>query len=267
MIFYFSGTGNTRWAAEKMAEATAERLFFIPNELPTSCHYELEVGERIGFCFPVHGWQPPHIVREFLRKLTFSTPSSDIREHYCYVLITCGDSAGETIEMCNSDLAPKNICIDFAISLIMPESYVCLPFMYTDKPQREEEKIAQASKDLDTAINIVCSRKRTTFLVKKGPLPWTFSHVIGAYFNAKMITDKKFRVDPDICISCGKCAKVCPTGDIRLAGGMPEWKHNDSCTNCLACYHHCPRHAINYGRITRKRGQYYFGHRTTTSGE
>ncbi|MCI7256823.1 MAG: ferredoxin, partial [Prevotella sp.] len=29
---------------------------------------------------------------------------------------------------------------------------------------------------------------------------------------------------------------------------------------CLSCYHHCPHHAINYGNITKKRGQYFFGH-------
>ena len=40
----------------------------------------------------------------------------------------------------------------------------------------------------------------------------------------------------------------------------PEWQHNGRCTCCLSCYHHCPRHAINYGSITRRRGQYYFGH-------
>jgi flavodoxin len=70
MIFYFSGTGNTRWAAEQLAAAMGERLLFIPDELNTACEYTLTEDERIGFCFPVHGWQPPHIVREFIRKMT-----------------------------------------------------------------------------------------------------------------------------------------------------------------------------------------------------
>ena len=63
MIFYFSGTGNTRWAAEQLATLTGEQLFFIPEELHTPCEDTLADGERIGFCFPVHGWQPPRIVR------------------------------------------------------------------------------------------------------------------------------------------------------------------------------------------------------------
>lgn len=33
MIFYFSGTGNTRWAAIKLATATHERLIDIAEEM------------------------------------------------------------------------------------------------------------------------------------------------------------------------------------------------------------------------------------------
>ena len=74
-----------------------------------------------------------------------------------------------------------------------------------------------------------------------------------------MITDKKFTVDADKCVHCTTCAKVCPTNNIALNNHqLPEWKHNGSCTCCLACYHHCPVHAINYGKITRQRGQYFF---------
>ena len=79
MIFYFSGTGNTRWAAQQLADATGERLLFIPEELKGKCEYTLAPDERIGFCFPVHGWQPPAIVRRFIRKLTVSP----CQGHFC----------------------------------------------------------------------------------------------------------------------------------------------------------------------------------------
>ena len=41
-------------------------------------------------------------------------------------------------------------------------------------------------------------------------------------------------------------------GDDRgggLCGGM-------DCTSCLACYHVCPKHAVQYGRRTKRKGQY-----------
>ena len=253
MIFYFSGTGNTRWAAERLAAATNERLLFIPQELKGTCEYTLEDGERIGFCFPVHGWQPPHIVREFVDRLRIDNAGG----HYAYALCTCGDSTGLAMKMLADKLSAKDIVLDSCQSLTMPESYVCLPFMYTDTPEREREKKEEASRRLTDFERVVVERQTGYSQLTLGLTPWTFTHVIGAYFNRFMITDKKFTVDADVCIHCGKCAEVCPVGDITF-DDTPVWKNDSSCTCCLSCYHHCPVHAINYGRITRRRGQYYY---------
>ena len=137
--------------------------------------------------------------------------------------------------------------------------------MYTDTPQCEKEKIRQASVDLEVYARLITERRKGEHHTKHGFMPWVLSHVIGAYFNSRMISDRKFTVDAADCIHCGLCAKVCPTGDIRMTdngdgASTPEWQHDGRCTCCLSCYHHCPRHAINYGSITRRRGQYYFGH-------
>ncbi len=261
MIFCFSGTGNTRWAAQHLAEATGERLALMSGE---DTRYTLAEDERIGFCFPVHGWQPPRLVRNFIRRLTFSS-EKPLTSHYCYALVTCGDSIGLTMEMLDGELAKKGLRTHSSFSLVMPESYVCLPFMYTDTPQREKEKIEQATQDLNTYTRLITERRKNEHHTKRGFMPWVLSHVIGAYFNSRMISDRKFTVDTANCIHCGLCAKVCPTRDIRMTGNddgasTPEWLHDGRCTCCLSCYHHCPRHAINYGSITRRRGQYYFGH-------
>ena len=264
MIFYFSGTGNTHWAAQQIALTTGERLLFIPEEMKGECRYELSAGERIGFCFPVHGWQPPRLVREFIRRLHIDQLSPS-EPPYVFALVTCGDSIGRTIEMLQDELNGAGLHIDSAFSLVMPESYVCLPFMYTDTPEREQEKIAVATKELNTYTAMILHCERGEIHTHRGLTPWTFSHVIGAYFNAYMVNDRKFTVDADCCIHCGKCQAVCPTGNLVMqpadapsAEKLPTWQHDGSCTCCLACYHYCPRHAINYGSITRKRGQYYF---------
>lgn len=265
MVFYFSGTGNTRWAAEKLAQATGDRLLFIPDELNTDCCYTLSEDEPLGFCFPVHGWQPPHIVRQFIRRLTINiqiSVSGDLQSPppYTYALCTCGDSIGLSMQMFSQELEQRGISLHSCQSLVMPESYVCLPFMYTDKPERERQKIEQAEKDLEQFIAVVKQRQAGYSSLKLGLTPWTFSHVIGAYFNRYMITDRKFTVDADVCTHCGRCEKGCPVGDIVMKDCLPTWKNDSSCTCCLSCYHHCPVHAINYGQITRRRGQYYFGH-------
>ena len=254
MIFYFSGTGNTRWAAQQLAKATGERMLFIPEEMKGECRYTLADNERIGFCFPVHGWQPPRIVRDFISRISFINYS----KHYCFALCTCGDETGEAITIFNKDLSKHGIKALSVFSLIMPETYVCLPFMYTDTEEREKQKICEAEETLKEIADVVRQCKSGIEMLTKGPAPKLYSYVFGAFFNKRMITDKPFSAN-DACIGCGMCAKACPTENIVLDNDShPHWRHEGLCTCCLACYHHCPKHAINYGRITKKRGQYYF---------
>ncbi|MBQ6548558.1 MAG: EFR1 family ferrodoxin [Prevotella sp.] len=268
MIFYFSGTGNTRWVAQQIAEAIGEAFYYIPDLMREDRYtFELKEDETIGFCFPTHGWQPPRIVRDFIRKLIINYQLSTVN-CYCWALTTCGDNMGEAMTILNRDLAKSEglrsaegepLQAETQFSVIMPESYVCLPFMKTDLEDKEHWKIENAKHQMHHIISVIKDRKRGIVELEKGATPRLYSYVIGGYFNAKMITDTKFMVDAEKCISCGKCVKICPVDNIK--GTPPEWLHNGRCTCCLACYHYCPTHAINYGSITRKRDQYYFNRR------
>ena len=62
----------------------------------------------------------------------------------------------------------------------------------------------------------------------------------------------------DACISCGKCVSACPLQNIRLEKGRPLW--GKDCAMCLSCYHHCPKHAIEYGSMTKRKGQFTLEH-------
>ena len=252
MIFYFSGTGNTRWAAQRLSQATGEELISIADQLRSNSHaiYKPQDGERIGFCFPTHGWQPPRIVRNFIRQATFLCNSNT----YVYALTTCGDNMGHAMRILSKELRRKDICLNSAFALIMPESNVCFPFLHLDAPEREREKIEKAGETINYIAQCVVEKKQGVSKLVKGAIPYTYTYVIGGYYNRHLITDRKFWVDTDACVKCGLCAKLCPVDDIK--GTPPIWQHNGNCTNCLACYHHCPKHAIHWGKM--KRGQYYF---------
>lgn len=257
MIFYFSGTGNTRWAAEQLAEATHDQLAFMAEHPFGSFAYSLQPGERLGFCFPVHGWRPPKFVRDFISRLQINAEG-----HYVYVLCTAGDTLGETLDIFKADLQAINIHVDAECSLLMPESYVGLPFMDVDPPQREKEKIETAQGHLNTFKEQVVNRIPGDFHIVRGRWPRINSRLIGGYFINHLISDKPFHVDSSLCVKCGICADVCPVHDI--IGGLgyePQWRHDGSCLTCFTCYHHCPHHAIQFGSATKKKGQYFFGRR------
>ena len=254
MIFYFSGTGNTEWAAREMSAALGEELRPIPRLDPEKEVFTLRPDETIGFCFPVHAWRPPAIVREFIRKCRFSQPEG----HFCWILCTAGDDIGETIDIAQRDLATTGLHADCVFSLIMPESYVGLPGMDVDTAEVAEKKKARAAERIEGYIRHVKQRDKGYSALDLSRWPRINSRLLGSLFNRFLVKDSPFVVDKERCKKCGKCVSACPVDNIILDGERhPQWLHNNRCTTCFACYHHCPAHAIEWGKMTRHKGQYY----------
>lgn len=254
MLFYFSGTGNTRWAANRLADATHERLIDICDADKTD-KFVLDERERLGFCFPVHGWRPPRIMLDFIKHLVIENAVGQ----YCYALCTAGDNIGETISIFEKALSDKGLILDSASSLIMPESYVGLPFMDVDTLEKERMKKNMAQAHLEEYVKVVVERRLGFINLVYGHWPKLNSRVIGGLFDKYLITDKPFHIVENKCIKCGRCAKACPVHNISFEKDtLPTWNHDGSCLVCFSCYHHCPVHAIEYGRRTYKKGQYYY---------
>ena len=290
MIFYFSGTGNTKWAASKLASATHEDLISIAPYMRAddSSHtlaepFILKENERLGFVFPVHGWRVPKLVREFIGKMKVQRAEPDAERNsasaeskassasarnqpFAYSVCTAGDSIGLTIENLNEVISQNPSLqtlgitkVSSSYSLIMPESYVGLPFMDVDPKEKEIRKKSKSAQELAVICEEIFDRKEGVNRLVKGPIPWFFTKVVGGFFENVLITDKRFHVEKDKCVKCGICANVCPVGDIKGGHGeYPEWLHHKDCLTCFTCYHHCPHHAIEFGNQTQKKGQYYF---------
>ena len=66
MIFYFSGTGNSKWIAKKIAEMISDKAYDISklNEIP-----EITNESQIGLIFPIYAWGIPEPMIVFVKKL------------------------------------------------------------------------------------------------------------------------------------------------------------------------------------------------------
>ena len=90
--------------ANQIAEGIGEELWYIPDLIREGRYeFQLRTGERIGFCFPTHGWQPPRIVRDFISRLVLKGNE----DAFCWAVTTCGDNTGECMTILNKDLARK----------------------------------------------------------------------------------------------------------------------------------------------------------------
>ncbi len=249
MIFYYSGCGNSRMAAEILAGKLKERLVFIPDALRAGEYeYKLAEGEMLGFVWPVYCWAPPKLVLDFMGKLVLQGKPS-----HTWCVCTCGDTAGRTERVFRKSLKARGMELDSIYSVIMPETYINLKSMMLDTPERAAEKVADAKVRLESIAKSIALHKKESQMIP-GKMPWLNTYVVRPLFYAFLVKDKYFTVSEE-CIGCGTCAKVCPLKNISMGeDSRPHW--NGNCTTCEACYHNCPVNAIQFGKATQGKGQY-----------
>jgi ferredoxin len=249
MIFYFSGTGNSLYAAKNLAHRIGEELVSISaaeNNGDKFIEYNLSDNEIIGFVHPVYAWGPPKIVLEFIEKLKLN----NYRKNYVFSVVTCGGSIGNTMKVIEDCLKKKSIVLSSGFSVKMPNNYIIMGDV--DSKEVEQKKLAEAEETLEQIVHAVERKIKGEFRVKKGPLPWLLTGVINPMFVKNAIDTAKFHVD-DTCIGCGTCEKVCNCNNVKV-NERPQW--GPHCIQCLACIHFCPSKAIQYGKETEKKGRY-----------
>ena len=251
MILWYSGCGNSRFVADTLSrELSDSNMVFIPEAARQGTVLEFGPDDVLGIVFPVYAWSVPKLVSEFLR-----TAPIKGKPAYIFAACTCGDETGLTEKHLKKDLAKQDLTLDAFFAFQMPETYVNLPGFKLDTPDNEQRKINATKNSLTETLKLIQQRAKGSFNKFKGGASFLKSNNLKSLFYALLITDRKFIVS-DACIGCGICAKNCPLQNITIENDRPHW--NGHCTNCMSCYHRCPKNAINFGKATLGKGQYYF---------
>lgn len=249
VILYFSGTGNSLYAAKYIATAQKEEIISISEEMKLNKEvydYNLKDDEKIIFIFPIYAWAPPKMVLDFISKLKLN----NYKENYISAVATCAKNIGNTMELLNEKLNKNGLSLDSGFSVVMPTNYIIFGDVFTKEKNNE---IIEASKPVLKNINkIISNLEKDKFNVEKGNMPKVLTSVINPLFNKFAIDTKKFYVTDD-CIGCKICEKVCNNNCIKV-DKTPVW--GESCSQCLACINYCPKTAIQYGKGTVKKGRY-----------
>ncbi|MDO5570021.1 MAG: EFR1 family ferrodoxin [Bacteroidales bacterium] len=255
MIFYFSGTGNTWWAANELSKAFNEPISSIVEIMKhgeITHTFKAKENEKLFFVFPVHSWGPAVMMLRFLNMLNVEGTNE------AYAVCTCGDECGMTDEIFSSALLKKDIKLKGIYSIQMPNDYILMKGFNTDPEELANKKLEAAKSRIDDIVAAINDEAKGKFLYEAGTKKWLKSRIVYPYFKKHVIGKSKFFVDENKCASCSFCQKICPTGNIIMIHNFPVW--DNDCVQCTACINRCPTQAIQFGDVTQEKGRYVNPH-------
>lgn len=229
MIFYFTATGNSLYAAKEMDQDYRS----ITQELKKDeLNYEDEI---IGIVSPVYGGELPKIVREFIAKATFDTD-------YLYMILTYGMNDSVAGEWAYYYGKTQGVHFDYIHTLQMVDNYV---------PAFDMNEQMKIDKKVDEQLGVI----KEEINKRKHDIPVPTEKGRKSYEMASRRPDNvnngsQITIDESKCVGCGMCTLVCPKNNFYLKDKKAKRKCN-TCEFCLACLHHCPRKAI-YTSISDK---------------
>lgn len=244
MIYYYTGTGNSRYVAEKIAAAVDDGCENLFERLRTDDRAEIISDKPLVFVSPTYCWQLPHILRDWIEKASFRGCLD------AYFIMTCGDDNGSAEKYLRRLCAKTGLNFMGCAEIVMPENYIAM-FDVPDKTEaleiveRAKPAIAQSAALIASASRLPHKPVGLTDKIKSGP--------VNALFYPLFVHAKKFYAN-DRCVGCGKCAASCVMNNIALVDKRPRW--GDNCTHCMACICGCPAQAIEYGKISMGKPRY-----------
>lgn len=131
VIFYLSGTGNSLYAAQNIAnELTDCRLEGITGYLKAP--YEVQ-DEMVGIVCPVYCMALPPVVETFLRQ-------AKIVPQYIFLVVTMGAMAGQALGQGKAVLEQRELRLSYGAQLALPDNSIVFP-----SPQARKEKLLQTA--------------------------------------------------------------------------------------------------------------------------
>lgn len=237
VIYVFSGTGNTKIAADMTAAALEKRGFSTtvfrirrPFEAaPDPREYDL-----CGFAYPIHAFNAPQFLLRFVKSLP------PVESKRCFIFRVSGEPFklnDASSYWLNKRLRKKGFLPTGDDHLLMPYNIM---FRYRDAlakqmylhTEKQSERVAQKA---------VEGGERLRF----NPFAVMWSAVLrlqwfGAWVNGPLIHTKKKK-----CTLCGRCVRECPANNITVKNG--RCRFGAKCTMCMSCAYGCPADAVRPG--------------------
>ena len=247
IIYYFSGTGNSKHVAQWIYEVAVEKQ--IPVEVLDISKIDRKNISKppenalIGFCSPTHGFNYPPVMVKFILRFPRSNNRiflMNTRAGLKLYKIFLPGLSGAALLFSALVLFFKGYKIIGMRPIDLPSNWLSLhPAVvkkavgslfdnYQKVTKRFANKILEGKKDYRALIDLPLDI-----------IPAVFS--ITYYFLGRFFLAKTFYANSK-CNNCELCIKQCPVRAIRLVDNRPFWSYR--CESCMHCMNICPERAI-----------------------
>ena len=231
-LIYFSGTGNTKLIANRIAENLKIQIINIENNYNFEKLFS-EI-ETLIIMYPVYYSTPPIIIREFLNKYRENLENKNIMS-----LVTQMCFSGDGAYVIR-DYLPKSANLIYSRHIDMPSNISNLPILPFFENFLINFKIHHALKKSDKiSIEIKNGNLKTQGNTNFGNKMGLSQRIDGLEKESEKRNN--LWID-DTCIACGLCVKNCPVNNLFIENKIAHSK--GSCIFCTRCENICPKKSI-----------------------
>lgn len=245
VIFFFSGTGNTWWVADrikKLLDARGINADIVSTDSVDSkkADWWIRSADLVLFGWPVYEYDLPAPVKTFISSLYAVEKGKHI-----HVFCTTSGFTADGAYVSHRRFKEKGLTIDSAAHFTMPFHL----YISTGHKAQTDEKVIQrilagCGRRVDAYVNALLEGKAS---VRGRRFVWLGALQRLPYLAGRERRKNRMGVEEARCTHCGVCAALCPAGNIEFMD-VPHFAGN--CAQCLRCYAFCPASAITLdGRL------------------
>ncbi|MFW5658314.1 MAG: EFR1 family ferrodoxin [Bacteroidota bacterium] len=246
-LYYFSGTGNTLFIANKLKERIPHinlkpivSLLVYPELTPKS--------KIIGFCFPNHAGHLPIPMKLLIKKLRLAG------DEYIFAICNSAFSRCFAPNDINKIIKKYGARLSSYFNILMPDNHSCsMKGFIAHKEDDFSKYVKQVQIDLDFISDILV-KKENYYQIDDKPAPFPkfidrvlvpFIYYLNVRHPATVLKGSLYADSK--CVGCKTCEKVCLANRISMKNNRPCFDYKKTCFGCYCCVNYCPEESIQLG--------------------